>query len=103
NYLALNDGYENFIRNQLSSLTPGPSSYAIFSQREPDSFIETTDVEILPSESVSQLIPQLVADSSIVSRSSQYFALPPVCPHNKKAAWFWAYFTQKQIPHEWYE
>ncbi|KAJ8100121.1 hypothetical protein POJ06DRAFT_124813 [Lipomyces tetrasporus] len=106
NYLALNDGYdsEGLPEDQLSNPTPGPSSNPIFSQGELDSFIEISDVEVLPSDSVSESIPQPGADSSIVSRSSQDIALPSVLSNTgKKKAWFWAYFTQKEIPHEWYE
>ncbi|KAK9360845.1 hypothetical protein V1504DRAFT_368314, partial [Lipomyces starkeyi] len=107
NYFTLNDGYDSEVlpEDQLSrSPTPGPSSNPIFGQRELDSFIDISDVEVLPSDSVSQSTPRPGADSSIVSRPSEDIALPLVRPHtDKKKAWFWAYFTQKDIAHEWYD
>ncbi|KAK9481564.1 hypothetical protein V1527DRAFT_503513 [Lipomyces starkeyi] len=106
-YLALNYGYDSEVlpEGQLSrSPTPGPSSNPKFGQRELDSFIEISDIAVLPSDSVSQSTPQLGADFSIVSRSSEDIALPSVRPHTyKKKARFWAYFTQKEIPREWYD
>ncbi|KAK9350222.1 hypothetical protein V1523DRAFT_109415 [Lipomyces doorenjongii] len=107
NYFALNDGYDSEVlpEDQLSkSPTPGPSANPIFGQRELDSFIDISDVEVLPSDSVSQSTRQPGADSSIVAMSSDDIALPSVRPHtDKKKAWFWAYFTQKEIAHEWYD
>ncbi|KAK9359154.1 hypothetical protein V1504DRAFT_364033, partial [Lipomyces starkeyi] len=89
NYLALNDGYDNEVlqEDQLSSPTPGPSSHTIGSQEELDSFLEISDVEILPSRISLAVIPD------ICCRFFNY----------KKRAWFLAYFTQKEIPHQWYE
>ncbi|KAK9385263.1 hypothetical protein V1515DRAFT_255022 [Lipomyces mesembrius] len=86
-YFALNDGYDSEVlpEDQLSrSPTPGPSSNPIFGQRELDSFIDISDVEVLPSDSVSQLIPQLGADSSMVSRSLEDIGLPSVRPRTDK-------------------
>ncbi|KAK9384935.1 hypothetical protein V1515DRAFT_609952 [Lipomyces mesembrius] len=106
-YLALNDGYDSEVLPEYQlwrSPTPGPSYNPIFGQRELDSFIDISDIEVLFSDSVSQSTPQPGADSSIVSRSSKDIALPSVRPHtDKKKAWLWAYFTQKEIPREWYD
>ncbi|KAK9377310.1 uncharacterized protein V1513DRAFT_95484 [Lipomyces chichibuensis] len=107
NYFALNDGYDSEVlpEDQLSnSPTPGPSSNPMFGQRELDSLIDISDVEVLPSDSVSQPTRQPDGDSSIVSRPSVDIVLPLVRPYSdKKKAWFWAYFTQKEIAHEWYD
>ncbi|KAK9488073.1 hypothetical protein V1527DRAFT_402862 [Lipomyces starkeyi] len=101
NYFTLNDGYDSEVlpEDQLSrSPTYGPSSNPIFGQRELDSFIDIGDVEVFTFDSVSQSTRQPGVDSSIVStRSSEDIALPSVCPHtDKKKAWFWEYFTQKE-------
>jgi hypothetical protein len=109
NYLALNDGYDSeaLPEDQLSSPNPGSLSISRIDQREFDSFLEIAECEILPSESISQspqLLKSTAIDSSVVSHISQDNSLPSTHDSKaKKRAWFWDYFSQNEIPHEWYE
>jgi hypothetical protein len=103
NYLALNDGYDNeaLPEDQLSSPTPELSTLPTFTRIELDTFLDTPDVEINPSESASQSlsypISSTAADSSIVLYASQNPLHKP-----KNEAWFWAYFSRHEVPREWY-
>ena len=89
NYLALNDGYDNeaLPEDQLSSPTPELSTLPTFTRIELDTFLDTPDVEINPSESASQSlsypISSTAADSSIVLYASQNPLHKP-----KNEAWF---------------
>ena len=89
NYFPLNDGYDSeaLPEDRLSSPIPGSLSP------------ETTECEILPSESISQSSPILTTINSSDSNS-----LPSAYDYkSKKRAWFWDYFGKTEVPHEWYE